>query len=393
MNLYDVLLAKKLNGEGGGEAVLIDKSINANGTYNASSDNADGYKKVVVNVPTGITPTGTLSISSNGTYDVSSYASADVNVPTNEWIKKDGKTHLHINIFNDMFLTVHMMFGQTVASGNTIYWGDGTSTTPTNTSSALQSHTYSQKGEYDITVENTNGYFFLGQDSTTRGYIFQDGIANAYQAKYEHYCTILKKVELGKGWKCDYGRQFANCRNLTDVYINTKPTQTNFSGNMFINCSTLTDFDGVTGYLDGITTIGGSVFSNTGLQEMPVFPSATIIPNSFLSTISGMSSLTEVDIWEGITQINNTAFRYQAQICEITIPSTVTSIQSQAFDGAVGVHAIHLKPSTPPTLANTNALPSASNAYDLKIYVPSASLSAYQGASNWSSFASYMIGE
>lgn len=83
MNFYDLLLAKKLNGEGGGgggEAVLINKNINANGTYNASSDNADGYKKVVVNVPTGITPTGTLSVSANGTYDVTSYASADVNV-------------------------------------------------------------------------------------------------------------------------------------------------------------------------------------------------------------------------------------------------------------------------------------------------------------------------
>ena len=32
---------------------LISKSITANGTYNASSDNADGYSSVTVNVPTG----------------------------------------------------------------------------------------------------------------------------------------------------------------------------------------------------------------------------------------------------------------------------------------------------------------------------------------------------
>ena len=33
------------------DPTLIDKNITANGTYNASSDEADGYKKVVVNVP------------------------------------------------------------------------------------------------------------------------------------------------------------------------------------------------------------------------------------------------------------------------------------------------------------------------------------------------------
>ena len=35
---------------GGGSATLIEKSVTANGTYNASDDNADGYSKVTVNV-------------------------------------------------------------------------------------------------------------------------------------------------------------------------------------------------------------------------------------------------------------------------------------------------------------------------------------------------------
>ena len=36
-----------------GSATLIEKSITQNGTYNASSDNADGYSKVIVNVSGG----------------------------------------------------------------------------------------------------------------------------------------------------------------------------------------------------------------------------------------------------------------------------------------------------------------------------------------------------
>lgn len=40
---------------GGGSSTLTTKTITVNGTYNASSDNADGYSSVIVNVPTGST--------------------------------------------------------------------------------------------------------------------------------------------------------------------------------------------------------------------------------------------------------------------------------------------------------------------------------------------------
>lgn len=40
---------------GGAEAVIVSKNITANGTYNASSDSADGYNPVTVNVP-GVIP-------------------------------------------------------------------------------------------------------------------------------------------------------------------------------------------------------------------------------------------------------------------------------------------------------------------------------------------------
>lgn len=45
---------------GGGGSTLITKTITANGTYNASSDNADGYSSVTVNVSGGSDPIGIL---------------------------------------------------------------------------------------------------------------------------------------------------------------------------------------------------------------------------------------------------------------------------------------------------------------------------------------------
>lgn len=95
MNLYNVLIAKKLSGGGGGgSSTLIDKNISANGTYNATDDSADGYKKVVVNVPNTyvagdegkVVSSGALvsqssaTYTTNNTYDTTLINSVTVNV-------------------------------------------------------------------------------------------------------------------------------------------------------------------------------------------------------------------------------------------------------------------------------------------------------------------------
>jgi len=66
---------------GGNSATLGTKEIDANGIYNASSDDLDGYSSVTVDVPA---PTGSISLeyTGNGQYseDVSQYATADITV-------------------------------------------------------------------------------------------------------------------------------------------------------------------------------------------------------------------------------------------------------------------------------------------------------------------------
>ena len=52
------------------------KSITSNGTYDVTQ-----FSAAYVNVPTGITPSGTINITANGTYDVTSKASAVVAIP------------------------------------------------------------------------------------------------------------------------------------------------------------------------------------------------------------------------------------------------------------------------------------------------------------------------
>ena len=94
MNFFDILLAKKEAGSGAASAVLIDKTITANGTYNATADSADGYKKVVASVPNTYTSADegkvvdggalvsqtSLSVTENDTYDTTLIDEVTVNV-------------------------------------------------------------------------------------------------------------------------------------------------------------------------------------------------------------------------------------------------------------------------------------------------------------------------
>ena len=63
---------------------LQEKTITENGEYSASTDGAEGYSKVTVDVPIPdgyIQPSGDFQITENGTKDVTNYASVTVDVP------------------------------------------------------------------------------------------------------------------------------------------------------------------------------------------------------------------------------------------------------------------------------------------------------------------------
>ena len=85
--IYELLKDRIMNGGSGSEAIIESLSIQANGTYTASSG-VDGYSPITVNVPQNEPNIQNLAISANGTYtapaDIDGYSPITVNVPQKE---------------------------------------------------------------------------------------------------------------------------------------------------------------------------------------------------------------------------------------------------------------------------------------------------------------------
>ena len=103
---------------------------------------------------------------------------------------------------------------------------------------------------------------------------------------------------------------------------------------------------------------------------------------------NGCTSLAGITLPASLTSIGDYAFRNCTSLAGITLPDTLTSIGGGAFNGCKSLQYIRIEATTPPTLSNTDAIPSTIRA----IYVPDASVEAYQAATNWSSFASKIKG-
>lgn len=86
-----------------------------------------------------------------------------------------------------------------------------------------------------------------------------------------------------------------------------------------------------------------------------------------------------------VTSMGNNAFGGCFGLTSIILPESVTSIGDYAFDDCSELISVIIKATTPPTLGST---PFNNNASGRKIYVPSASVAAYQAASGWSTYAS-----
>ena len=95
-----------------------------------------------------------------------------------------------------------------------------------------------------------------------------------------------------------------------------------------------------------------------------------------------------------ITSIGNKAFSRCQSMTSVTIPDGVTSIGYSAFYNCRSLKSVYCKPTTPPTAGNNIFWYYENGSWLIrcKIYVPTASVSAYKNASGWDTYASNIVG-
>ena len=269
------------------------------------------------------------------------------------YITDDGKTRLYIRIAADGRMNVPLYISQTVANGVTIDWGDGSATeTLAGTGNVNTTHTYASIGDYTITLDPVDGCTLgLGADSDS--YCVLGSTGNNGRV----YCNMMQAVQIGANIIIINNSAFRYCYSLASITIP-----------------------------ESVTSIGTYAFAYCySLASITIPESVTSIGHYAFQTCYSLASIT---IPESVTSIGTYAFAYCYSLASITIPESVTSIGHYAFSSCYGMAEYHLKPTTPPTLANKNAFDSIPS--DCVIYVPAGCLEAYQNATNWATYASKM---
>ena len=336
------------------------------------------------------------------------------------YVTDDGSTRLYITIDVLGRTTMPLYFSQTVANDVVIDWGDGSATeTVEGTGAVNTSHTYTSVGDFIIKLKSTTGTMTLGDTANKRN-IF--GIAPTSSDTSKNYISNrLKKVELDSN--VELFHSFNDCYCLSCLLISKGFSMNQFKiyscnktaikfivfpdpisfirnsiqGSGLVSVSvpyTLTslyDLSFANTKLKDITlptevsSIGASALLNTSLET--VFIYATYIGNG---AFKKNYYLQNVVLSEGLDAIKSTTFEEDYCLTNVTIPSTVTSIEYNAFQYCKGMKEYHFKSTTPPNLSGTTNLTVPE---DCIIYVPQGCAEAYKAATNWATYADKIMEE
>ena len=144
-----------------------------------------------------------------------------------------------------------------------------------------------------------------------------------------------------------------------------------------------------------ISVLAKACFNGAYITTLTVPPLVTVLPESAFSYIQPVYN---TETWEelpiniilpqNLTEIGFSCFQ-GARIKQIIIPDTVIKIGEIAFSYCDQLASITCLAATPPTLGS-GAFSSETAGFTIK--VPAASVAAYKAATNWSSYADYIVG-
>lgn len=445
MDFYDTLLAEKLGGGGGGSSVTVEElSVTQNGTYTAPTGKA--YSPVNVNVSGGSSVEakdvnfydydGTLLHS----YTAQEFAQLDAlpENPSHDGLTAQGWNWTKAQITAQIAVGCPVSIGQLyeTTSGATeidivlyegrtapylglfvngsveIDWGDNSSIdtltgTAINTQVFIQ-HSYAHSGvPYTIKIKETSGsYYFIGKDGSgsPKPLLVHDPTSGNLYAYYV-YTDAIKRVRIGKGVTRLGRNAFTYCSCLESVtmhkdiivcnayafsessipFVVFPPISGNSLSSYVFNNST--DLWGVS-FVGGMTYLSDHFFSGCKKLKSCTIPNTveTLGSNAF----ANCPTLNSVVLPTSCSNIQASMFTNSYIITKLTVPSSYTTLGATLFNNCQAMKEIHFKSLNPPSIQSTTF---SNMATDVTFYVPSASVADYKSASNWSSYATQIVGE
>lgn len=216
-------------------------------------------------------------------------------------------------------------------------------------------------------------------------------------------CKNLKKVSNLGSVTSLVNQVFSYCSSLTYVNLSnvTEITSAYNHYGAFNSCTSLTSV----GDVSNMIWLGKGIFYNCANLELDIsvmqkliriddaaFHGAKLITgtlnvpkleylgdNSFQYTI-----IQAIENLGTITSVPQLCFAYCAELIEVILPATLTSIRRESFVKCTSLYYVKMLAETPPSLDST-AFNNTNSTF--VFYVPNESVEAYKTATNWSAYA------
>ncbi len=278
-----------------------------------------------------------------------------------------------------------------------------------NVTQAKSSNDDNDGNAYDIAAPNADGvmiYYKFNDDKTALAVTYLDRNGENYSGEvvipksvtYEKKTYPVTSIGNGAFWRC---------YRLTSVKI--PDGVTSIGERTFADCYNLTSIE----IPNSVTSIGYEAF------RYCINLTSVTIPNSVISigerTFADCNDLASVEIGNGVTSIGRGAFQDCSGLTSVKIPNSVTSIGDNAFlycsslifveigDGVetigrdaflhTAIETLYMYAATPPTI-DRHTFPETYESwitgYNIVLYVPEGSLTAYQEATYWKDFFSIL---
>ena len=334
--------------------------------------------------------TGSVTTMANMFSNCNSLASLDVS----EWDTSD------VESMSGMFQNCYALTSIDVSG-----WDTGSVTTTYYMFSGCNSLTSIDAGGWETGSVTNMGYMFSNCSSLTSLDVSGwDTGSVTTMANMFYACNSLTALDVS-GWTnsnvTTMANMFYNCNSLASLDVSGWETGSVTTMTcMFQNCYSLISLD-VSGWDTGDVTTMSNMFQYcNSITSLDVSEWDTGNVTNMAYIFGSCNSLTSIDV-SGWDFSKVTTSSYATSIFAscyslrgpLTLPATMSMIGSSCFNGCRTLTEWHFLSATPPTLSSTGAFSNMDEYGGKKIYVPAASLSAYQTAANWSTYASYMVGE